>query len=269
MVGLVVLFDPSVLSDPGGFGGDASLGDLAFAFPLAIVAFTALDASSGFAGQIAVGRKGLKRLLTVRSGDYRSSPTSGWRSSLRRTLGAANGPAARPDAPLLGVVGGHRAGRAARRAALRRRPVRGARPLHRVRGGHARPVAARLLAGGQPPDPVARRPPAPDLPDADRDHRRGRAHRCRARRHRGPRPARLGVRLRGGARLCDRAPVGDRAAPEGARSRPPVPHAASTSPGCPAPAVLGAVVSRSWRWPACSPSTMPRASSGPSGWLSG
>ncbi len=68
VIGLIVLFDPSVIAHPVRFGGPIDLDDLFFAFPLAIVAFTALDASSGFSGQVKVGRAGLKRLLAVRVG---------------------------------------------------------------------------------------------------------------------------------------------------------------------------------------------------------
>ena len=102
-IGLAVLFEPSVLSDAGAFGGGASLEDIAFAFPLAIVAFTALDASSGFAGQIAIGRKGLKRLLSVRSATILIAYV-GLAVVAASTLGSGAGPASRPDAPLLGVV---------------------------------------------------------------------------------------------------------------------------------------------------------------------
>ena len=40
--------------------------DLLYAFPLVLVAFSGLDASSGLAGQVAVGRRGLRRLVTAR-----------------------------------------------------------------------------------------------------------------------------------------------------------------------------------------------------------
>jgi basic amino acid/polyamine antiporter, APA family len=66
VIGLIVLYDPKVLSAPSQIAGGVSFEDLVFAFTLAVVAFTALDASSGFAGQVAVGRRGLKRLMLVR-----------------------------------------------------------------------------------------------------------------------------------------------------------------------------------------------------------
>ena len=64
--GLALVFDPSVLTDPGSVATAPPLEDLLFAFPLVLVAFSGIDASSGLAGQVAVGRRGLKRLLTVR-----------------------------------------------------------------------------------------------------------------------------------------------------------------------------------------------------------
>ena len=64
--GLIFLFEPEVLTDPGALSGTPSLEDLLFAFPLVLVAFSGLDASSGLAGQVAIGRKGLRRLIAVR-----------------------------------------------------------------------------------------------------------------------------------------------------------------------------------------------------------
>jgi APA family basic amino acid/polyamine antiporter len=64
--GLIYIFDPDVLSSPSSIGGSPSMEDLLFAFPLVIVAFSGLDASSGLAGQVAIGRRGLRRLIGVR-----------------------------------------------------------------------------------------------------------------------------------------------------------------------------------------------------------
>jgi APA family basic amino acid/polyamine antiporter len=64
--GLALVFEPSVLTDPGSVARVPSARDLLFAFPLVLVAFSGLDASSGLAGQVAVGRRGLKRLMIVR-----------------------------------------------------------------------------------------------------------------------------------------------------------------------------------------------------------
>ena len=64
--GLAFIFDPDVIADPGMIAGTPSLEDLVFVFPLVLVAFSGLDASSGLAGQVPIGRKGLHRLLRVR-----------------------------------------------------------------------------------------------------------------------------------------------------------------------------------------------------------
>jgi APA family basic amino acid/polyamine antiporter len=101
VIGLIVLFDPQVIAHPSDFGGAVELEDLAFAFPLAIVALTALDASSGFAGQVAVGRKGLKRLLTARVVSVLVAYVG-----LGLVAASTPGAAQRTDAPVLGVIGG-------------------------------------------------------------------------------------------------------------------------------------------------------------------
>jgi APA family basic amino acid/polyamine antiporter len=65
-LGLALLFNPEVLTHPAEFAGTPPADDLMFAFTLAIIAFAGLDASSGLAGQVAVSRRGLKRLIAVR-----------------------------------------------------------------------------------------------------------------------------------------------------------------------------------------------------------
>ena len=66
ILGLAFVLNPDVLTDPGGVGGGASVDDLLFAFTIALVAFAGIDASSGLAGEVAISRKGLKRLVTAR-----------------------------------------------------------------------------------------------------------------------------------------------------------------------------------------------------------
>jgi APA family basic amino acid/polyamine antiporter len=66
VLGLVLLFEPEVLTDPASIAGAPSMKDLLYAFPLVLVAFSGLDASSGLAGQVRVGRRGLRRLVAVR-----------------------------------------------------------------------------------------------------------------------------------------------------------------------------------------------------------
>jgi APA family basic amino acid/polyamine antiporter len=64
--GVAYLVEPELLTDPASVGGTPSLEDLLFVFPLVLVAFSGLDASSGLAGQVAIGRRGLRRLIGVR-----------------------------------------------------------------------------------------------------------------------------------------------------------------------------------------------------------
>jgi APA family basic amino acid/polyamine antiporter len=66
LLGLALLFQPEVLTDPASIGGSPSLEDVIFAFPLVLVAFSGIDASSGLAGQVKIGRAGLRRLIGVR-----------------------------------------------------------------------------------------------------------------------------------------------------------------------------------------------------------
>jgi APA family basic amino acid/polyamine antiporter len=65
-LGLALLFDPDVLTHPTQVAGTPSVDDIVFAFPLVLVAFSGIDASSGLAGQVAIGRRGLRRLIGVR-----------------------------------------------------------------------------------------------------------------------------------------------------------------------------------------------------------
>ena len=112
IAGLALLYDPSILTDPASFGGGGDgvgLDDALFAFTLAIVACTGLDSSAGFAGQVAIGRKGLRRLLAVRSLAV-FVPYFGLVLVALSTLGTSDGLLAEGtgrqdlDAPLLGVT---------------------------------------------------------------------------------------------------------------------------------------------------------------------
>jgi APA family basic amino acid/polyamine antiporter len=66
LLGLALLFDADVLADPLSIGGTPSVEGVLFGFTIAIAAFSGLDASSGLAGDVAVSRRGLKRLIAVR-----------------------------------------------------------------------------------------------------------------------------------------------------------------------------------------------------------
>ena len=67
LLGLALLFDPDVLTDPAAIAGAPGVEDILFAFTIAIAAFSGLDASSALAGEVAVSRRGLKRLFVVRA----------------------------------------------------------------------------------------------------------------------------------------------------------------------------------------------------------
>jgi APA family basic amino acid/polyamine antiporter len=106
VLGLALLFEPEVITDPSSVAGTASLSGVLFAFTLAIVAFTGLDASSGLAGEVAVGRRGLKRLISARV-PAAVVPYIGIGLVAASTLPADGGlrPGVSVDAPMLGVVG--------------------------------------------------------------------------------------------------------------------------------------------------------------------
>jgi APA family basic amino acid/polyamine antiporter len=67
LLGLALLFEPDVLTDPAAIAGAPPAEDVLFAFTIAIAAFSGLDASSALAGEVAVSRRGLKRLFAVRA----------------------------------------------------------------------------------------------------------------------------------------------------------------------------------------------------------
>ena len=106
-LGVALLLEPEVLTDPASLGGSPGVNDLVFGFTLAVVAFTGLDASSGLAGQVAVGRRGLRRLLTARFIAV-LVPYLGVAivatSTLGREQGLLSGERSNIDAPLMGVV---------------------------------------------------------------------------------------------------------------------------------------------------------------------
>ncbi len=105
--GLLLLFEPEVLTDPASVAGTPSVEDLLFAFPLVLVAFSGLDASSGLAGQVAIGRRGLRRLISVRL-LAALVPYVGIALVASATLPVERlgegGPAGWIEAPMLGIV---------------------------------------------------------------------------------------------------------------------------------------------------------------------
>ena len=74
-----------MLTDPAAIAGSPDAEHLLFAFTIAIAAFSGLDASSALAGEVAVSRRGLKRLFVARAAA--AVPYIGHRA--RRLLDAA------------------------------------------------------------------------------------------------------------------------------------------------------------------------------------
>ncbi|HEX2086052.1 MAG TPA: amino acid permease, partial [Solirubrobacteraceae bacterium] len=64
VIGLFVVLDVSQLVDQVELGSAPEWDELLFALTLATVAFTSLESASGLAGEVAVGRRGLKRMVT-------------------------------------------------------------------------------------------------------------------------------------------------------------------------------------------------------------
>jgi APA family basic amino acid/polyamine antiporter len=64
VVGLATVLDVGQLVDQVELGETPTWGNLLFALTLATVAFTSLESASGLAGEVAVGRRGLKRLVS-------------------------------------------------------------------------------------------------------------------------------------------------------------------------------------------------------------
>jgi APA family basic amino acid/polyamine antiporter len=107
VLGMALLFNPDVLTHPAQVAGAGSLEDLIWAFPLVLVAFSGIDASSGLAGQVAVGRRGLRRLVLVRF-VAALIPYVGIALVASSTLPLERrnegGPASWTEAPVLGIV---------------------------------------------------------------------------------------------------------------------------------------------------------------------
>ncbi|HEV3002693.1 MAG TPA: amino acid permease [Solirubrobacteraceae bacterium] len=64
VLGLFLVLDVSQLTSQVDLGTTPRWGDLLFALTLGTVAFTSLESASGLAGEVAVGRRGLKRMVT-------------------------------------------------------------------------------------------------------------------------------------------------------------------------------------------------------------
>ncbi len=276
VLGMALLFEPQVLTHPAAVTGKSvSLGDLLWAFPLVLVAFSGIDASSGLSGQVAVGPQGAQ--AARRGAAHRHAhPVRGDRA--RRLLDAAGGArgGGRPGVVDRGADARRRrrlpAADPARRPALPGGDLGDRDPDRGLPGGDARPLAARLLARAQPPDPVAGGLPAPALRHAGGGDR----HRLGA----GDDPADPGqpqaaaghLRLRHHGRVHDGLPLGLPAALEGARRATARTRSRSTSASA-APSCRSrppsAPCSARWRWSPCSSTTAAGAGSASAGWPSG
>ena len=129
---------PTCSLHPAAVAGAPAFDDLVFAFPLVLVAFSGIDASSGLAGQVAIGRKGLRRLIGVRllaavvpvprHRARRLLGAAGHRQAVRRGAGARHRRRVRPGlaARAAALPGGH-LGRRDPRSAPPRRPCSGSR----------------------------------------------------------------------------------------------------------------------------------------------
>jgi APA family basic amino acid/polyamine antiporter len=108
ILGLALLLNPDVLTHPASLGGMPSTSNLIFAFTLTLVTFAGVDASSGLAGEVAVSRRGLKRLITARLLAF--IPYVGISlvavSVLPLKAGLRSGPDNYVEAPMLGVAAG-------------------------------------------------------------------------------------------------------------------------------------------------------------------
>ena len=103
LLGLTLVFEPDVLTSPASVAGSPGAEDVLFAFTIAIAAFSGLDASSALAGDVAVSRRGLKRLFAVRV-PAAAVPYIGIGLVASSTL-APTGDRWR-EAPMLGLVSG-------------------------------------------------------------------------------------------------------------------------------------------------------------------
>ena len=72
VLGLVLVFHPDRLSQSINLWTQPTASDLAFALPIAIIAFTGLEAAASLAGEVSVSRQSLKGLVAAGVGDHRA-----------------------------------------------------------------------------------------------------------------------------------------------------------------------------------------------------
>jgi basic amino acid/polyamine antiporter, APA family len=68
VLGLVLFFDPDTLLDPIHLGSAPTWGNFVFALTIAAIAFTSLESAAGVAGEVRIGRAGLKRMVASGAG---------------------------------------------------------------------------------------------------------------------------------------------------------------------------------------------------------
>ena len=228
ILGLALLLNPDVLTDPMSIAGMPSTSDLIFAFTLTLVTFAGVDASSGLAGEVAVGRRGLKRLVTARLLAF--IPYVGISlvavSVLPLETGLRSGEDNYVDAPMLGVAAGFE--QAWLSETLRLLIGLSAFAILVIACNAAMLGLSRLgyslALNRQIPSAIGRLHPTRATPGGD--HLRRRAARDRAADPGRPRVPRLDLRVRRDDLVHDRPRLGDPPALARARPRPPVQDAA-------------------------------------------
>src|SRR5262249_14226196 len=63
VLGLIIFFNPHTLLDPIDLGTSPTWSDFVFALTITVIAFTSLESASGLAGEVRIGRAGLKRFV--------------------------------------------------------------------------------------------------------------------------------------------------------------------------------------------------------------
>ena len=63
VIGLVLFFNPHTLLDPIHLGSAPKWSDLVFALTVAVISFTSLESAAGLAGEVRIGRRGLKQMV--------------------------------------------------------------------------------------------------------------------------------------------------------------------------------------------------------------
>jgi basic amino acid/polyamine antiporter, APA family len=63
VIGLVLFFNPQTLLNPIHLGGAPTWSDLVFALTVAVISFTSLESAAGLAGEVRIGRRGLKHMV--------------------------------------------------------------------------------------------------------------------------------------------------------------------------------------------------------------